>query len=49
MATMAFADKKDPKILFIVIRTRKAEAVQRALEASLGVKRYVQCIHTSAF
>lgn len=30
---------KDPKILFIVVRTRKAEAVQRALEASLGVKR----------
>nr|XP_019014839.1 uncharacterized protein I206_00926 [Kwoniella pini CBS 10737]OCF53620.1 hypothetical protein I206_00926 [Kwoniella pini CBS 10737] len=30
----------DPHVLFIVIRTRTAEAVQRALEVSLGVTRF---------
>ncbi|WWD17771.1 hypothetical protein CI109_102212 [Kwoniella shandongensis] len=31
---------EDPNILFIVIRTRTAEATQRALEVSLGVTRF---------
>ncbi|WRT64252.1 uncharacterized protein IL334_001183 [Kwoniella shivajii] len=31
---------EDPHVLFIVIRTKTAEAAQRALEVSLGVTRY---------
>lgn len=33
---------QDPSVLFVVIRTRNASATQRALEVSLGVKRFVE-------
>ncbi|OCF55343.1 hypothetical protein L486_06823 [Kwoniella mangroviensis CBS 10435] len=36
----AIALFEDPHVLFIVIRTKTAEAAQRALEVSLGVKRF---------
>ncbi|EIW72585.1 hypothetical protein TREMEDRAFT_58756 [Tremella mesenterica DSM 1558] len=36
----AIALLQDPNMLFIVLRTRKAEAAQKALEVSLGVTRF---------
>ncbi|WVW82428.1 hypothetical protein I302_104438 [Kwoniella bestiolae CBS 10118] len=36
----AIALFQDPHVLFVVIRTKTAEAAQRALEVSLGVKRF---------